>query len=74
MAIFLATLLKFGNVENGIKVNKPLMLFSTLPNFGKVAKKVTTFSLLSNFDNYIRNPTKILSSYQNFGNYTNAKI
>ena len=48
------------------------MPFSTLPSFNKVAKKVATFSLLSNFGNYIRNPAKILSSYQNFGNY--AKI
>ena len=48
------------------------MPFSTLPSFGKVAKKVATFSLLPNFGNYIRNPAKILASYQNFGNY--AKI
>ena len=41
----------------------------TLPNFGKVTKKVATFSLLSNFGNYIRNPVKILASYQNFGNF-----
>jgi hypothetical protein len=49
-----------------------LMPFSTLPNFSKVTKKVTTFSLLPNFGNYIRNPAKILASYQNFGNF--AKI
>jgi hypothetical protein len=47
------------------------MPFSTLPNFDKVTKKVATFSLLPNFGNYIRNPTKILASCQNFGN---AKI
>jgi hypothetical protein len=48
------------------------MPFSTLPNFGKVAKNMCTFSFLPNFGNYIRNPAKILASYQNFGNY--AKI
>ena len=43
------------------------MPFSILPNFGKVAKKVALFSLLPNFGNYIRNPARILASYQNFG-------
>jgi hypothetical protein len=43
-----------------------LMLFSTLLNFGKVAKKVAIFNLPPNFGNYIRNPVKILASYQNF--------
>ncbi len=33
---------------------------------------MATFSLLPNFGNYIRNPAKILTSYQNSGNY--AKI
>ncbi len=51
-----------------------LMPFSTLSNFGKVAKKMAIFSLLPNFGKYIRNPAKILISYQNFGNYALPKF
>ena len=35
---------------------------------------MATFSLLPNFVNYIRNPVKILTSYQNFNNYTKILV